>query len=362
MAPRWTPADDAALRTWYGEYVPLPEIGRRLGRPKGAVHARRITLGLPARRRPWPWPPERDAELLAAARAGEPAAAVARRLRLPPDAVSRHRRRHGLGRPPRARWTPADDARVRNAADDRSALAALAARLARSESAVVARAARTLARHGTPPPRPARWADHEDDLLRQGYAACMTCATIAAELLPGRSSRAVSARALRLGLTTYGRRWTLAEDAALRAMAARGTTPATIARTLTRTASAVRRRANRLGLTLHDAGRPREPWSVEEDALLRQWHTLEPGRLALLLGRGDGSVRARIRALGLTPNGSPHYQPPATNALTPSQRRLLIRYSQPITTRRLLTLAERLGRDPAEVLKIVAEQRRASAA
>jgi hypothetical protein len=250
---------------------------------------------------------------------------------------------------------------VRNAVDNRSALAALAARLGRSESAVVARA-RTLTRDGTRPPQPARWNEHEDELRRHGYAASMTCATIAAELLPARSPRAVSARALRLGLTTYARRWTPAEDAALRAMAARGATPATIARTLTRTASAVRRRANRLGLTLHDARRQREPWTVEEDALLRQWHTLEPGRLALLLGRGDGSVRARIRALGLTPNGSPPYQPPATNTLTPSQRRLLVRYSQPITKRRLLTLAERLGREPAELLKIVAEQRRARAA
>ena len=68
MAARWTPDDDARLRAWYREYMPLAEIGRRLGRSRGAVHARRIALGLPARRRPWPWPSALDAELIAAAR------------------------------------------------------------------------------------------------------------------------------------------------------------------------------------------------------------------------------------------------------------------------------------------------------
>lgn len=361
MAPRWTPDHDAALRRWYAEYVPLAEIGRRLARAPGAVHARRIALRIPARRRPWPWPPGRDAELLAAAEAGEPAAAVARRLRLPLHAVCRHRRHHGLGRASRHSWTPGEDVLVRDTAGDPGALAALAVRLRRSDSAVAARA-RSLATDVTRSSGAAQWTEREDELLRHGYGTCMTCATIAAELLPGRSPRAISARAYRLGLTTYGRRWTPAEDAALRALVARGGEPAAIARTLTRTAPAVRRRATRLGLTVRAARRPREPWTDAQDALLRQWRTIEPGRLALLLGRGDGSVRARLRALGLSPDGSPHYQPPATDALMPAQRRLVIRYSRPMTRRRLMTLAERLGRDPAEVLRIVAEQRRLRAA
>jgi hypothetical protein len=360
MALRWTPDDDARLRAWYRAYVPLAEIGSRLGRSGGAVHARRIALGLPARRRPWPWPSRLDAQLIAAAQAREPVAAVARRLGLSPDAVSRHRRHVGLGEPPRRRWTPEEDALVRDAVDDPETLAALAKRLGRAEGAVAARARQLAPSDGRP--QPPRWTTEEDDLLRQGYAACMTCRAIGRQLLPRRSSRAVSARALRLGLTTYGRRWTPGEDAALRAMAVRGAEAAQIARALTRTTSAVRRRATRLGVALQTSGRRSKPWTAEEDAVLRQWRTFEPGRLAQLLGRSDGSVRSRLRALDLLPDGSPHYQPPATARLTPAQRRLLVRYSEPLTSRRILALAERFDREPAEVLQLVAKQRRAHAA
>jgi hypothetical protein len=233
----------------------------------------------------------------------------------------------------------------------------LAVSLGRTELAVADRA-RALSPARRPSPR---WTAAEDDVLREGYGSGLTCAAIAARL-PGRSARAVGSRADRLGLPSYGRRWTRSDDWALRELAARGATVVQIARRLTRTGPAIRHRAARLGLRLRDATRrPPRRWSEQEDAVLRQWRQVEPGRLGTLLDRSEGSVRSRLRALGLTPGGSPHYQPPAGPALTPAQERLLLRFSMPVTARHVTLLAERLDRDPTEVVRLLAKARRAAA-
>ncbi len=119
-------------------------------------------------------------------------------------------------------------------------------------------------------------------------------------------------RARKLGLATYARRWTSADDRRLRALAARGATIEQAAQQLGRTPEALRMRARRAGIMpprSRSSSRSRRRWTFEEDELLRLHRALNPARLAELLGRSDGAVCRRLCALGLREGArrSPHH-------------------------------------------------------
>ena len=97
-----------------------------------------------------------------------------------------------------------------------------------------------------PQPR-RRWAEWEDAVLRDGYTSALPCAEIARQL-PERTATSVAARARKLGLISYARRWSTDDDQRLMRLTARGTALEEVAERLGRTPEAIRRRASRLAI------------------------------------------------------------------------------------------------------------------
>ena len=235
-------------------------------------------------------------------------------------------------------------------------LGALAQRLGRSPDALRLHA-EALGLHR--PQRRRRWSPAEDATLRDGYAQDHSCRQIAAAL-PGRSPTTVAARARKLGLSTYARAWTAGEDARLRALAEQRPA-AEIARALGRTPEAVRRRARSLALSA--LPRPAAPraganWSSDEDALLRLHAGLNRAALAALLDRSDQAVVTRLRRLGLrnARERSPHHSAATTRGLTPGEWRLLQRELRQARRPSLLALGRRLGRSPRSCASFLEER------
>lgn len=148
-------------------------------------------------------------------------------------------------------------------------------------------------------------------MILDGYTSALPCDEIARRL-PGRTPASVAARARRLELAGYARRWSPLEDRRLTHLNSRGITLETIAQQLGRTPEAIRRRAAHLGIDPPPAApapRTAQRWTAEEDDLLRLHHALNPARLAELLGRSDGAVCRRLCRLGLRAGArrSPHH-------------------------------------------------------
>jgi hypothetical protein len=210
--------------------------------------------------------------------------------------------------------------------------------------------ARRLGLH-RPAARP-RWRPDEDAVVRDGYTSGLTCGQIAA-LLVERTPTAVAARAQKLGLATFARRWTPAEDARLSRILAVGSLEEA-AQALVRTPEAARRRARRLGLAPNNTdARPRSGhrWTGEEDDRLRLHAALNPAVLATLLGRSDHAVVARLRHLGQRDGRrrSPHHPSTTRGGLTPGERALVQRELTKRGPRALPLLERRLERSIADL-------------
>jgi hypothetical protein len=189
--------------------------------------------------------------------------------------------------------------------------------------------------------------------VRDGYAEGRTCSSIAAQL-PGRTPAAVAARAAKLGLSDYARRWNAEDDARLIRLVATRRPLMEAARVLVRTPEAVRRRCRRLGLPTpppSSTARRGRPWSEEEDEVLRLHAGVNPATLALLLGRSDRAVTARLRRLGLRAarERSPHHPTPRAGRLTPRQRAAVERAAAPLRGTSLSALARRLDVPPTAI-------------
>jgi hypothetical protein len=348
MAGRWTRQQDATLARGYRAGVPRQRIAAALGRSPDAVDARRRALGIPAHPRTRPWSRAADDLLRAADAARLPLAEVARRLGRPAAAVRWRRRALGLQRRGARVWTPTDDQALGRAWPHGGDLARLGRRLGRSPAALRLRAVKLGL---VQPQRRRRWQPDEDRRLRAGYAQGLTCAAIAAHL-PGRTAGAIAARARKLGLASYARRWTRQEDAQLRRLAEHGTCLEQAADILVRTPQALRIRARRLGIRPPPTHRPpRRRWTPADDQLLTAQANLDPARLAVLLGRSEGAVRRRLAALGLRRGRkrSPHHAIAARPRLTPAQQQLLAREYRSGNGRVLVSLANRLGLPPGAV-------------
>jgi hypothetical protein len=343
MPPRWSPDDDHALHGLYARGVRIRMIAEELGRSPDAVSERRRALGIAPRPRARPWSPGEDELLRAVTAAGLPVSAVAARLRRPPEQV-RRRRRALLG--PRWLLRPfeaAEDEAIATCFAEAGDVVELAGALGRSVGSVRLRAQK-LALH-RPGPRP-RWREHEDAAVRDGYELGLTCAEIATEL-PSRTTAAIAARAAKLGLVSYARRWTPTEDQALMLLARDSIALERAALLLARTPDALRSRARKLGITppqsecRSTSGRP---WTESEHDLLRLHRALNPATLARMLDRSPGAITQRVRQLGLREGAlrSPHHPVPARSGLTPGQRTTIARELQAGGPARRLAVARRL--------------------
>ncbi len=306
LARRWRHAEDQLLRELYADQLSVERIAHRLGRTPDAVLARRRHLHIPARRARR-WSQFDDALLSAAAAAGVPTALLAERLGRSPEQV-RARRRMLVGTAPAGRpYLAHEDEAIRLCLSEHGDLAALAHRLGRSPDALRLHAQHLGLHH--PPPR-RRWTEWEDAVIRDGYTSALPYAEIARQL-PHRTPTSVAARARKLDLISYARRWSIHEDHHLRLLTARGSTLEDVAQRLGRTPEAIRRHAARLGIyppLPAPAPRYARRWTREEDELLRLHQALNPARLAELLGRSDTAVCRRSCALGLRAHAqrSPH--------------------------------------------------------
>lgn len=350
MARRWTPADDELLLELYAAGVPREQLGRRLGRSVDAIDARRRLLDRPARSRsPRPWSETEERFLRAAAEAGVPGAEIARRLGRTAAAVRRRRELLGATRPRPSRYTPADDALIAAAVAAGSPLAPVAARLGRSEGAVRLRA-RSLGLVAAGTRR--RWTSAEDEALRDAYAAGRSTRAIR-ELLPGRTAGAIVARAHLLGLAEHARRWSDDDDRALGGLAALGVTLGYVAAQLGRTEEAVAKRCRLLGVPVPPGEPParRGHWTEAEDALLRARADEAPRALVASLGRSEASIRRRRRLLGLAPAGRTQHHPLPAGVPVHALARA-VEGELPLTPARALALSRRLGIPLAEVRRL----------
>jgi hypothetical protein len=292
---------------------------------------------------------------------GLSATALARRLRRPVEQVRARRRQLGLARPGARRYTSAEDEVLRAEWPSGADVDALARRLGRSADALRLRA-RQLGLHRPAPRR--RWSASEDAIVRDGYANGLSCDEIAAALAQ-RTPTAVAARARRLGLATYARRWTTEDDIRLRRILPLCSVDHA-ARLLSRTPEGVRRRARRLGLA---APRPPEVtragarWAPDEDELLRLHAALNPALLATLLGRSDHAVVRRLRRLGLRAGRfrSPHHPSSSNGGLTPGERALVERELRDKGGRAVLSLEARLQRPLGDAVPNLVRRARAGA-
>jgi hypothetical protein len=194
-----------------------------------------------------------------------------------------------------------------------------------------------------------RWSAAEDAAVRDGYDIGLSCAEIA-RALRGRTPAAVVARARKLGLPTHARRWTTADDRRLRRLAGEHTIEQ-LTRLLGRTPDALRQRARKLRLDLADndvSERRGMRWTPAEDDLLRLHPGLNPAALARLTGRSDRAVTIRLSKLGLRAGRerSPHHATARLGHLTPGEQAVLERELEPGNPRRVLMLARRLGLPP----------------
>jgi hypothetical protein len=361
VAARWRPDEDHRLRRLYLAELPLTAIAHEIGRSEDAVAARRVVLGLAPRRSSRPWSALEDAMLRQATTdVGLPATAVARRLRRPVEQVRARRRRLGLARPSARRYTVAEDDLLRAEWATGADVEALARRLGRSTDALRLRA-RQLGLHRTAPRR--RWSASEDAIVRDGYASGLSCDQVAAALAQ-RTPTAVAARAQRLGLASYARRWTAEDDIRLRhLLSLRSVDHA--ARLLNRTPEAVRRRARKLGLAAprpSGVTRAGARWTPDEDALLRLHAPLNPAVLATLLGRSDQAVASRLCRLGLRSGRfrSPHHPSFSNGGLTPGERALVERELSDRGSRAVISLEARLQRPLGNAVADFARRARAS--
>lgn len=354
MAARWTTTDDAALRSLYASGMSLRAIGEQLGRSYRSVDERRRTLEIAPRRRVRPWSATEDAILRAAAAAGLPDGVVALRFGRSDEQVRRRRREIvGPRTSPRA-YGVDEDERLRACWVDGGDVERLARELGRTAGSVRLRAQSLGVHH--PQLRP-RWRTDEDTILRDGYEHALSCAQIA-EQLPRRTVWAVAARAGKLGIATYARLWSPVDDQRLRVLSAEGLALVSIAQALGRTPHAVIVRARKLGVRLPQQGkasRAGRRWTAAEDQALRANAPLNPAVLARALGRSPAAVTQRLRRLGIGAKRSPHHPVVRRDALTPGEQVTAARELRAGGPRRVFVIAQRLNASP-ELIRAAAEQ------
>lgn len=195
----------------------------------------------------------------------------------------------------------------------------------------------------------ADWTRPQERALLAAAETGMLYRDIAAHLYrlgyPLRTAHAICFRLRKIGyFRGWGRPWTDAEDARIRAAYAAGESLRAVARSIGRTASMMRYRCEYLGLAgthVRPVGFRSQPgWTEIEVSILRAGYGKEPtAGLAQRLGRSTGAVRVKARALGIEHGYHRRWSDDELRAI-----RLAHAHGLSISD-----LADAIGRDPAVV-------------
>jgi transposase len=305
----WSAPQDALIVAATRAGLPASAVAATMGIPADRVRRRRARL-VGARQAAPRYDPADDAAIVDALTAGGDLSVLGERLGRSSEALRLRARRLGIhDAPQRRRWTPVEDDALRAGYRDGQSCRQIAERIGggRSAGAVAARARKLgLSTYGR------CWSATDDERLRVLMQSRVTLDAVALTLV--RTPEAVRQHARKLGLALSptavrarsGERWTAREDALLRAHQAAH--PIALAAALGRSDDALQARMRALALVAQRQRTPHYP-------VLRP-RELSPGELALLarellgdpeparvlavarrLGRPPATIRRHIRQL-----------------------------------------------------------------
>lgn len=300
----WLPEEDATLRRMFADDAPIAEIAETIGRPFQGTRARITALGL-RRNSARQWLPEEEAELLA--RYGtEPCATIAQDLGRSVAATYGRAQVLSLSGEIAPDWSDWEDAQLRAGYERGVPVGQLAVLIGRPLLGARSRATILGLRHPSQPPG---WSDEEIDralaLAETGLPYRDIVRKMRTEGYPERSTRAFGLHVRKLGYGRgWGRNWTADEEELLRRAYATGGSLVQLAGRMGRGRSSVMWKAGELGLhgTHPDqAGwRRGRCWTEADEAVLRAEYGKTPNReLARKLDREWSAIRVRANHLGL---------------------------------------------------------------
>lgn len=300
----WLPDEDAQLRALFAADEPVQDIAAQIGRPLHGVRARICDLGL-RRNSTRPWLPEEEAELLS--RYGqEPCAAIAADLGRSPGAVYARAQILSLSEEAAPGYDAWEDAQIRAGYGRGIPVSQIASLIGRTVIGVRSRAYDLGVRHVAQPPG---WSDAETtralELAETGMRYLDIIERLVAEGFPRRSKNGFGQRIRILGYGRgWGRPWSDDEEELLRRAYARSESIAGFARRAGRSRSSVMWKAGELGLQgthKNKAGwRTERCWTDAEEEMLRAEYGKTPNaELAAKLDRKWSAIRVRANHLGL---------------------------------------------------------------
>lgn len=303
-ADAWLPAEIAELRRMFAEDLAVEEMAAALGRPVAGVATKFWELGL-RRRSTRPWN-ELEDQVLVRRYGQDAAAAIAQDLGRSPASIYVRAQLLGLSEANEPLWTPWEDAQLRAAYGAGLLVRDVAALIGRTPSAVNTRAYKLGVKH---PDHPEGWS-HEElsralQLAEEGHRYLKICDLLAAEGFPRRTKSGLQPKLWMMGYRRgWSRPWTPEEEAALVAAYRDGASLTPLRSGLGRTQSAIRWKAEDLGLTgthVKKAGWRDAPiWTDAEVARLREAYA--GGRvkhLAAEMGRPLKGLYKKAWDLGL---------------------------------------------------------------
>lgn len=342
----WLPDEDTTLRRMFADDCSIAEIAEEIGRGEASVADRAYRLGLRRNsKREWN---ELEDGFLNREYGHAPTAELAAQLHRSCSAVYARAGFLGLteGNPPP--WSGWEDEQLKAGYTQGVPCAQIAVLIGRPLSGLVSRASALGLRHAN---QPEDWSDEEMalalELAHQGHRYLKIIEMLVSEGFPRRSKSGFGQRLRILGYGRgWGRPWTVEEENLLRGVYARGESAAVFARRVGRSRTSVSWKAGELGLNgthAHPNGwRTERCWTEEEEAILRaEYGKTENRELARKLDRKWSAIRVRANHLGLKHGWM--------RAFTEDEdRAILIAWREGIS---ITDLCAALNRDPSVVSK-----------
>jgi hypothetical protein len=279
---RWSKAEDAALRKYYGTYG-SKYLEKILDRSRGGIQGRAEHLGIPGVKRPWS---NRDLVFLKHNYRKRTAIEIAERLNRSEESVRAALRIHGWTGPESRPWTEEEVAYLKENRD-RKPDDEIAAELDRTIIAIQVKSQRLGLVQ-----KPVEIAPEQEEWVRENLG-WISQEEMSKKL--GVSPERIAKIAHEAGYRpqAHRRRWTEAEERFVRE-SYNTMTAVEIGKRLGRSAEVVRWKARTLGLA-RTTKRFRRPWTDEEVSFVEQnCDSMSIADIAEKLGRSAPAIRVRI--------------------------------------------------------------------